>query len=76
MGLILICGRTLSVPLECRQVVGVLLELPQGCQGPFQVSRGKVGFLSRHCSGKGHDLALMGELLDFLELWQETWGSS
>ena len=32
--------------------VGELLELSQGCQGPFQGSRGKVGFLSRHHSGK------------------------
>ena len=38
-----------------------LLELHQGCQGPFQATRGKVGFLSRHCSRKGPHLALRGE---------------
>lgn len=32
--------------------VGELLELPQRCQGPFQGSGGKVGFLSRHRSGE------------------------
>ena len=41
--------------------VGELLELHQGCQGPFQAARGKVGFLSRHCSRKGPHLALRGE---------------
>ena len=64
-GLFLSCGRTLSVPLECRQVVGVLLELPQGCQGPFRVSRRKVGFHSRCRSGKGPHLALRGECPGF-----------
>ena len=37
------------------------LELPKGCQVPFQGSRGKVGFLSRRCSGKGPHLTLRGE---------------
>ena len=41
--------------------VGELLELPQGCQGPFRSSRGKVGFLLRCRSGKGPHLALSGE---------------
>ena len=41
--------------------VGTLLELHQGCQGPFRGSRGKIGFLSRHRSGKGPHLALTGE---------------
>ena len=41
--------------------VGELLELHQGCQGLFQGSRGKVGFLSRcHCR-KGPHLMLRGE---------------
>ena len=40
---------------------GELLELPQVCQGPFQGSRGKVGFLSRCRSGKGPHLALREE---------------
>ena len=41
--------------------VGELLELPKGCQVPFQGSRGNVGFLSRHCSGKGLHLTFGGE---------------
>ena len=38
-----------------------ILELHQGCQGPFQGSRGKVGFLLRRHSGKGPHLTLRGE---------------
>ena len=38
-----------------------LLELHQGCQGPFRGSRGKVGFLLRHRRGKRPHLALRGE---------------
>ena len=41
--------------------VGELLELPQGFQGPFWGSRGKMGFLSRHHNGKGPHLALRWE---------------
>ena len=41
--------------------VGVLLELHQGCQGPFRGLRWKVGFLSSRHSGKGPHLALRGE---------------
>ena len=41
--------------------VGELLELPQGCQGPFRGSRGKIGFLSRCLSPKGPHLALRRE---------------
>ena len=43
-----------------------LWDLPQlhhGCQVPFPGSRGKVGFLSRPCSGEGPHLALRGESL-------------
>ena len=43
--------------------VGELLEFPKGCQVPFPGSRGKVGFLSRPCSGEGPHLALRGESL-------------
>ena len=51
-----------SLFLSCGDgYVGELLELPQGCQGPFGGSRGKVGFLSRCCSRKGPHLALRGE---------------
>ena len=38
--------------------LGDLPELHQGCQVPFHVSRGNVGFLLRHCSGKGSHLRL------------------
>ena len=38
-----------------------LLELHQGCQGPFRGSIRKVGFLSRRCSEKGPHLVLRGE---------------
>ena len=41
--------------------LGDLPELHQGCQVPFRISRGKVGFLSRHCSGKEPRLALREE---------------
>ena len=40
--------------------VGELLELPK-VQVPFRGSRGKVGLLLRHCSGKGPHLALRRE---------------
>ena len=35
-----------------------------------------MGFLSRRHRGKGPQLAFVENLLVFLELWQETWGSS
>ena len=38
-----------------------LLELHQGCQGPLQGSRRKVGFFSRRHSRKWPHLALSGE---------------
>ena len=41
--------------------VGELLELHQGCQGPFRGSRRKVGFLSRRHSGEGPHLTLRGK---------------
>ena len=40
--------------------IGELLELPQGCHGPFRGSRGKVRFLWKHRSGIGPHLALRG----------------
>ena len=45
--------------------VAELLELPQGCQRPFQGSRVNVGFLSRHHSEKGPHLTLRGESSGF-----------
>ena len=53
-----------------------LLELPQGCQGPFRGSRGKVGFLLRCRSRKWPHLMLKEESPAFLKLQQETWGPS
>ena len=41
--------------------VGELVELPQGCQGPFLGSGRKLGFLLRHSSRKGPQLAFKGE---------------
>ena len=38
-----------------------ILELNQGCQGPFWGSREKMGFLSRHRRGKGPHLEKRGE---------------
>ena len=48
--------------------VGELLELHQGCQGPFQGSRGKVGFLSRFRSRKGPHLTLRRESPGFSQV--------
>ena len=44
---------------------GELLELPQGCQGPFRRSRGKVGFFSRCHTGKWLHIALRGQSSNF-----------
>ena len=41
----------------CHRIFG----LHQGCQVPFQISRGNAGFLLRHCRGKRPHLAMMGE---------------
>ena len=60
-GLFLICVGTLGIPLKWRRVCLGTPELPQGCQGPFRGSRGKVGFLSRSHIAKGPHLALRGE---------------
>ena len=37
----------------------------QGCQEPFRISRGNLGFLLRRCSRKGPHLAMLGEPLGF-----------
>ena len=48
--------------LSCGDMyLGDLPELHQGCQVLFHISRGNVGFLSKHCSGKGPHLTLSGE---------------
>ena len=56
-------GSSGVVPVQSRGngYVGELLELPQGCQGPFWGSRGKVGFLSRLHSGKEPHLSITVE---------------
>ena len=59
-GLLVSCGGKFNVPLEWRWVCQQLLELPKWGQIPFRGSRGKVGFLSRCCSGKGPHLSLRG----------------
>ena len=55
--------------------VGELLQLPQGCHGPFPGSRGKVGFLSSHRSGKGSHLTLRGESPGFSPVVAANLGS-
>ena len=41
--------------------VGELLELQQGCEGPYRSSRGEVRLASRRLSGNGTHLARRGE---------------
>ena len=56
--------------------VGEILELHQGCQGTFRGSRGKAQFPQDAATEKGL-LSSSGEnLLIFLELQRELWGSS
>ena len=56
--------------------VGENLELHQGCQGTFRGSRGKAQFPQDAATEKGL-LSSSGEnLLIFLELQRELWGSS
>ena len=45
--------------------LGKLLGFPKGCQVPFRVPRGNVGFLGKHCSVKGTPLAWRGEFRGF-----------
>ena len=53
-----------------------LLELTQGCQDPLEVQEGRWDF-SRDAEVEKGLISRGGEnLLVFLELWQETWGSS
>ena len=65
MGLFLSWGMKLGVPLEWGHYLWDHPELHNGCRVPFGVSRRNVGFLLRHCSGKGPHLALRGELRGF-----------
>ena len=53
--------------------VGELLELPQGCQGPFKAQKGRWDS-SRDASAENGLLLRCGEhLLVFLELRQQLW---
>ena len=60
-GLRLSCARKLGVPLESDRYAGEIFGLHQGCQVPFRISRGNVGFLLRRCRGKGLHLAMTGK---------------
>ena len=60
-GLLLSCSGNLGDPLEGDRYVRQLFQLHQGCQVPFRISRGNLGFLSRRCSGKGPHLTMTGE---------------
>ena len=50
-----------------------IFELHQGCQVPFRISRGNVGFLSRCCSGKGPHFAMRGEPRDISRVLAGFW---
>ena len=50
-----------------------IFELHQGCQVPFRISRGNVGFLSRRCSGKGPHFAMRGEPRDISRVLAGFW---
>ena len=60
-GLRLSCAGKLGVPLESDRYAGEIFGLHQGCQVPFRISRGTVGFLLIRCSGKRPHLTMMGE---------------
>ena len=73
----------LDVPLERDWYVEELFELHQGCQVPFRISKGNVGFPLTRSSGKGPHLAITGETSWFfsscdriLELQWGTQGAS
>ena len=61
MGLFLSCAGPSVFPSMVEGAVRELLELPEGCQGPFRFSGLNMRFLSRRHSGKGPQLALRGE---------------
>ena len=75
-GLFLSCGGSSVFLSSSDGYIGELIELYQGSQGSFQGSGGKVGFLSRCCSGKRPHHTLSGECADFSRVAAETWGSS
>ena len=74
--LLLSCGGTLGVPLEWSQVCRGLVKLPKVCQGPFQAQEGRWNFSRDATVEKGLISHGGVNLLFFLKLWQETWGSS
>ena len=64
----------LGIPLEWGRVSRELPEMHKGCPVPFCISRGNVGFVSRHCSGKGPHLMLRGESHGFSRVAAESLG--
>ena len=64
-GLFLSCGGKLSIPFEWGRVSRKLLRFYKGCQVPFRVPRGKVGFHGKCCSVKGPHLAWRGKFRGF-----------
>ena len=60
-----VCRETLFLSSRA-EYVGELLELYKEWRVQFRVSWGTVGFLLRHCSGKGPHLTLRGESSGFL----------
>ena len=52
-GLLLSCGGTLVVPSSGDGYVGEILEVPQGCQGPFRGLREKWDFSRDASKEKG-----------------------
>lgn len=82
MGALFGCGMTLSVPLttsDGNYLKVHALELPKGHKPPFEFQREspdcfscrEKGLISRLLKGQG-----VGNLVVFLKLWQEAWGSS
>ena len=57
--------RSVVLLSNCDGILRDTVMLPQGRQPIFQVARGASGFLSSHCMGIGHCLALRGESCGF-----------
>ena len=77
-GLFLSCGGTLGVPLKWRPVCEgtSFLRCNKGVKDPFEAQEGKRDFSRDATMEKGLILRLGENILYFLELWLETWGSS
>ena len=55
-GLLLSCSWKLSVALESERISREALGFHKGCQVPFRLTRGNVGFLRKCCIVKGPHL--------------------